>query len=268
MSQPCVAHFSPKSRTTPTHAHHKCCHNLREACVTLCHLRFCKTSTNAAPPIRAARVSKRYQKIWTPKRNQHPSPTQSAPPPLHYPGPSRMPPRNPAAAHHFDVSTFRLFDFSTFRRFRQENHPNLEPPQPTPATSVGTIPRARVSPYVTFGFARFARTPRPRSEPRASASGTRKSGSLLHPTPSVDPISTAASAFSWTLSNAPAQPRRRSPFRRFDVSTFRRFRPQPQPAPAQALTIPPRRFFAYCHLGNRALSDEKRAFYHENAPNH
>ncbi len=136
MSQPCVAHFSPKSRTTPTHAHHKCCHNLREACVTLCHLRFCRIYANAAPPIRAARVSKRYQKIRTPNRIQHQPPTQSVPPPLHSPGPSRMPPAQPRRR-----SKFRRFDFSTFRRFRQENHPNREPPQPTPATSVGTIPK-------------------------------------------------------------------------------------------------------------------------------
>jgi len=37
---------------------------------------------------------------------------------------------------------FRLFDFSIFRRFHQ-------PPQHTPATSVGTFPARPVSPYVT-----------------------------------------------------------------------------------------------------------------------
>ncbi len=70
-------------------------------------------------------------------------------------------------------------------------------------------------------------------------------------TPTAGPISTAASTFSWTLSNAPAH-RRRSKFRRFDVSTFRRFRPKttqianhPNPRPPQALAQSPK---PLCHL--------------------
>ncbi len=116
----------------------------------------------AAPPIRAARVSKRYQKSRIPERTQRQPPTQSVSPPLHFPGPSRMPPRNPAAAHHFDVSTFR--------RFHQS-------PQPAPGTSVATIPEGRVSPYVTFNPARPQQAPRPvsASTSRATVSQARRS---------------------------------------------------------------------------------------------
>jgi len=53
---------------------------------------------------------------------------------------ARMPPRDPTAQY-FDVSTFRFFDVSTQK---------LEAPQPTTATSVGTIPARLVSPYVTL----------------------------------------------------------------------------------------------------------------------
>ncbi len=44
---------------------------------------------------------------------------------------------------------FRRFDFSIFRRFHL-------PPQPMPATSVGTISERLVSPYVTFDWGRPA----------------------------------------------------------------------------------------------------------------
>ena len=39
----------PKSRTTRTNARHKCCHSPHKACVTLCHLRFCKTCARSKP---------------------------------------------------------------------------------------------------------------------------------------------------------------------------------------------------------------------------
>ncbi|OWY72212.1 hypothetical protein B7486_04640 [cyanobacterium TDX16] len=45
-------------------------------------------------------------------------------------------------------------------RVRAKNHPNRATPQPMPVTSVGTIPQARVSLYVTFDSATLARDQR------------------------------------------------------------------------------------------------------------
>ena len=47
-----------------------------------------------------------------------------------------------------------------------ENHPKRALPQHVPATRVGTISEARVSPYVTLGFAAFARDQRLCLHPR------------------------------------------------------------------------------------------------------
>ena len=49
--------------------------------------------------------------------------------------------------------------------FFTKNRQKLEPPQPAPATSVGTVSRGLVSPYVTFRFAALARDHRLRFHP-------------------------------------------------------------------------------------------------------
>ena len=95
-----------------------------------------------------------------------------------------------------------------------------EPPQHMSTTRVAFAPKKRFSPIVTIDL--FAR--RPPNPSRARQQAVPENPAPQSPsTPTGDPISTAASAFAWTLSNAPTQPRRRSPFRRFDVSTFRLF---------------------------------------------
>ncbi len=132
-----------------------------------------------------------------------------------------------------DRSCFTLSVFT-------QNRPIREAPQHMPATSVGTIPRALVSPYVTFDFTRLTRTPSPPDPSRARQQAVPENPDpLSNSTPTADPISTAASAFSWTLSNAPAQPRRRSKFRRFDVSTFRRFHPRLDRSHRPGVCLPP-----------------------------
>jgi hypothetical protein len=98
------------------------------------------------PPIRAARVSKRYQQRRLPQRIHRQAPTQSLPPPQHSSRPLRPPSPmpifrrillQPAAsrlsprASDVRSSKFRLFDVSTFRRFHQK--PPETPSAPTHA---------------------------------------------------------------------------------------------------------------------------------------
>ena len=45
----CFREFSPQMRNAPTHARRKSCKRKKIACVTLCHLRFCRTCARAAP---------------------------------------------------------------------------------------------------------------------------------------------------------------------------------------------------------------------------
>ncbi len=129
-----------------------------------------------------------------------------------------------------------------------KNHLKRALPQPTPATSVGTIPKALVSPYVTFAFARLTRTPPPPDPSRARQQAVPENpDSQTQSTPIADAISTAASAFTWTLSNAPTQPRRRSKFRRFDFSTF-------PPKPPKTRTAPTHARHESCKRKNSAVS--------------
>ncbi len=85
-------------------------------------------------PIRAARVSKRYQKSRIPDRTQRQPPTPTVSSPLHFPGPSQMPPRpRPAQTlPHFDDPTFRFFDFS-------RPCPNTCPPQELQTKKIGCV---------------------------------------------------------------------------------------------------------------------------------
>ena len=168
---------SPKSRIAPTHARHKHYLDPQEACVTLCHLRFCRTYANAAAPRSEPRASASGTRKSGSQSQSTPiadaiSTAASAFTWTLSNAPAQ--PRRRAPFRLFDFSTFRHFDVSTFRLFdvSTQNHPKHEPPQPTPATRLATISARPVSPYVTFDL----RARRPRSEPRASASGTRKSG--------------------------------------------------------------------------------------------
>ncbi len=90
----------PKIRTAPTHA---------------------RRATYKRPP-------KLFSPIVTLQNIELPRPIQS--PDCQGGVTYRLPPRDPAAAHNFDVSTFRFFDVSA------KNHPKPEPPQHMPATRV------------------------------------------------------------------------------------------------------------------------------------
>ncbi len=73
----------PKTRTAPTHARHKSCNRKKSTDSPYVTFNFARSP----PPIRAARVSKRYQKIRISNPDQRQSPTKSIPPPLHLPWP-------------------------------------------------------------------------------------------------------------------------------------------------------------------------------------
>ena len=87
-------------------------------------------------PIRAARVSKRYQIRPFPVTFSASRPSQSVSLPLHSARP--LGPSTP-------WPLFIIF------------HQNRAPPQPMPATCVGTISKRSVSPYVTLVSCRFWR---------------------------------------------------------------------------------------------------------------
>ena len=140
---------------------------------------------------------------------------------------------------------FRHFGFSTFA---PQKPPKMRLAPTHDRHNTCKRKKSAVSPYVTFDFvARRAPDPSRARQQAVPENPDPQSQS----TPTAGPISTAASTFSWTLSNAPAH-RRRSKFRRFDVSTFRRFRPKttqianhPNPRPPQALAQSPK---PLCHL--------------------
>ncbi|OWY70595.1 hypothetical protein B7486_13330 [cyanobacterium TDX16] len=102
----------PKTRTAPTHARH---------------------ASYKRPP-------KLFSPIVTLQINESPRPIQS--PDCQGGVTYRLPSRDPAAAHNFDVSTFRFFDVSA------KNHPKPEPPQHMPATRVANE-KIRVCHYMS-----------------------------------------------------------------------------------------------------------------------
>ncbi len=137
------------------------------ACVTICHVRFCTTYARSAS----------WSSPWTPQPLGPSAPFCSpivtlqnieSPRPIQSPDcqggvTSRMQSR-PAATSSVAALASRsapcpaAFSYSlqpiayslASQAFFSKNHPKPEPPQPLPATIVGTIPQGLVSPYVTW----------------------------------------------------------------------------------------------------------------------
>jgi hypothetical protein len=60
--------FSTFPPTAPTHARHKCWHIPRKACVTLCHLRFCRTYAHVAAPDPSRARQQAVPEMFDPRR--------------------------------------------------------------------------------------------------------------------------------------------------------------------------------------------------------
>ncbi len=237
MAPPRATPFSPKNHPKREAPQPMPATTLAKKKNRLCH-RMSPCNSSSPPPDPSRARQQAVPENPDPNRIQRQPSTQSVPPPLHSPGPSRMPPRNPVAAHHFDVSTFRLFDVST------KNHPNREPPQPTPATTLANAPKNFF----------LLLSPCNSSSPRPDPSRARQQAVPENPDPNRIQRQPSTQSVPPPLhSPGPSRmpPRNAAAAHHFDVSTFRRFdfsTVSPNTCPPQDLQSKKIGCVTICHL--------------------